>query len=179
MNEPFTISIMTENNIGLLARITNQFTKRHINIESLNVSESEIEGVSRFTIVVNSTEARIALIVKQIEKQIEVFRAFYHRAEEVVYQEIALYKLPLQALQMGIELEKIVRAENARILSVEENFIVIEKTGHSHETQLLLQKLRPFGVKEFVRSGRVSITKPMDSYHEFIDDVKSKAAIAI
>ncbi|GJM60371.1 MULTISPECIES: acetolactate synthase small subunit [Persicobacter] len=177
LNEEYTVSIFTENAIGLLARITNQFTKRHINIEALNVSQSEVEGVHRFTIVVNTTERQVQLITKQIEKQVEVYRCFYHHAEETIHQEIALYKLPISALKSGIELESMIRREGARILSMEENFFVIEKTGHRSETSQLFEKLKAYNVAEFVRSGRVAITKPMDELKEHIQEVKAKAAV--
>ena len=89
----FTVSVYTENNIGLLNRISAIFQRRHINIESLNTSASEIEGVSRFTIVVNVTEVQIRKIIGQIDKQIEVIKAFYHRDDQTIYQESALFKI--------------------------------------------------------------------------------------
>ena len=84
----FTISVYSENNVGLLNRISGIFLKRHINIESLNVSKSEIEQVSKFTIVINTTEDWTRKIVAQIEKQIEVIKTFYHTDEETIYQEL-------------------------------------------------------------------------------------------
>jgi acetolactate synthase-1/3 small subunit len=83
----YTISIYTENNIGLLNRISAIFQRRHINIESLNTSASEIEGVSRFTILVSMPEAQIKKIIGQIEKQVEVVKAYYHTEEDTIYQE--------------------------------------------------------------------------------------------
>lgn len=92
-NRTYTISVYSENNVGLLNRISGIFLKRHINIESLNVSSSEIENVSRFVIVVNTTEHWVKNIVGQIEKQIEVIKAFYHTDEETIFQESALFKI--------------------------------------------------------------------------------------
>jgi acetolactate synthase-1/3 small subunit len=89
----YTISIYSENNVGLLNRISDIFLKRHINIESLNVSKSEIDGISKFTIVINTSEDWTQKIVKQIEKQIEVVRAFYHTDEEMIFQQSALFKI--------------------------------------------------------------------------------------
>ena len=91
--EWFTISVYSENHVGLLNRISGIFLKRHINIESLNVSKSEIEGVSKFTIVIFSTEDWAIKIVNQIEKQVEVIKAYYHTDEETIYQESALFKI--------------------------------------------------------------------------------------
>ena len=89
----FTVSIYTENNIGLLNRISAIFQRRHINIESLNTSPSEIDGVSRFTIVVNMSEDNIKKIIGQIEKQVEVIKAFYHTEDDIIYQESCIFKM--------------------------------------------------------------------------------------
>ncbi|MDH5475122.1 MAG: acetolactate synthase small subunit [Cyclobacteriaceae bacterium] len=158
----YTISIFTENHVGLLNRITIIFTKRRLNIESLNTSESEIKGIHRFTIVVNVSEETVIKLVKQIEKQIEVVRAFYHIDEETVFQEIALYKVHTNTIVNGIKVESLIRDNHARILAIENDFIIIEKTGRKEETNDLLKKLEPYGIMEFVRSGRVSVTKPLE-----------------
>ncbi|MDB4196618.1 acetolactate synthase small subunit, partial [Flavobacteriaceae bacterium] len=89
----FTVSIYTENNIGLLNRISAIFQRRHINIESLNSSVSEIKNVYRFTIIVNVTEIQIKKIIGQIDKQIEVIKAYYHDEDDTVYQESCLFKI--------------------------------------------------------------------------------------
>ncbi|MCE7994260.1 MAG: acetolactate synthase small subunit [Roseivirga sp.] len=158
----FTISAFTENSIGLLNRITSMFTRRHLNIESLNTSESESPGIYRFTIVVKTTEEQVQKLVLQIEKQVEVLKAVYHVDEETVFQEIALYKVSTKSVADGNLVEKLIRDNNARILSMEQEFMIIEKTGHKAETQELLDFLRPYGVIEFVRSGRISVIKPME-----------------
>lgn len=161
MEKQYTISVFTENKIGLLSRITVIFTRRKINIDSLTVSESENKGIFRFTIVIRCLPENIEKIVKQIEKQIEVLKSFYYEDKDVVFQELALYKMPPSAFAHGGTVERIVRDNHARILSIEPDYIVIEKTGHEHETQELLEKLRPYGILSFVRSGRIAIAKPM------------------
>jgi acetolactate synthase-1/3 small subunit len=171
MKEQFTISIFTENKVGLLHRVTIIFTRRHVNIESITASESEVKGIYRYTIVVFETRESVEKLVKQIEKQVDVFTAFYHTTDEVIHQEIALYKLSTSAIPKGLGLEKIIRDHNARILSVEDEYIFIEKTGHKEDTQALLNVLHPYGVLEFVRSGRVAMMKQkenfIDTLHEF------------
>lgn len=166
MEQPYTISIFSENSVGLLNRITSIFTRRHVNIDSINSSESENPGIYRFTIVVHTTEEQIKKMVLQIEKQVEVLKAVYHVDEETVFQEIALYKISTQSVAEGNLVETLIRDNNARILSMEQDFMIIEKTGHKEETQDLLEFLRPYGVLEFVRSGRVSVIKPMDELEE-------------
>ncbi len=172
MNKEFTLSVFTENRSGLLHRITTMFTRRDINIESLTVSDSEREGMHRFTIVIQTTEEQARKISLQMEKQVEVLKAFYHEQESIVHQEIALYKVPTSALAESQEVEQIVRMHQARILTVDPNFLVIEKTGHHHETQELLAKLKPFGVLEFVRSGRIAVTKPMKVLQEHLNEME-------
>lgn len=165
-----TLSIFTENKIGLLSRITIVFTRRHLNIESITASESEVKDVHRYTIVCKTTREKIDKVVKQIEKIVEVFKAFVHEEDEVIHQEIALYKLKTLALAKENNIEKIVRDNHARILSVAPEYIVIEKTGHKHETQALFKTLEPFGVLEFARSGRVAITKPMKELSTYLKE---------
>ena len=172
MKERFTISIFTENHVGLLNRISIIFTRRHINIESITASETEAQGIYRYTIVVNETRQNVKKVCKQIEKQIEVFQAYYHTEDEVIFQEIALYKLPISAITQGASLEKVLRNHNARILTVEEKFLIIEKTGHKENTQKLLEELEQFGVMEFVRSGRVAIIKPMWRFNEALHEME-------
>jgi len=95
----YTLSIFTENKIGLLNRITIIFTRRHVNIESITASESEVEGVYRYTIVIRCTREKAIKVVNQIEKLVEVLKAFMHEEHETVYQEIALYKIATSNLK--------------------------------------------------------------------------------
>ena len=158
-NKEFTITAFSENSIGLLNRITIIFTRRHLNIESLAVSESAIHGIFKFTIVIRTNQELIEKVVKQIEKVVDVLRAYYLCKEEIIYQEIALYKVPTEALTRSSEIEGLVRRYNARILEVTSDYTVIQKTGHKEETQQLFDEMKKFGVLQFTRSGRIAITK--------------------
>lgn len=155
----YTISAFSENHIGLLNRITIIFTRRHVNIESLTVSASAIKGIHKFTIVVNDTREKVDKVVRQIEKLVEVLKAYYHTDEEVIYQEIALYKIPTKALIEGDDLEKTIRKHNARILEVRPEYTVIEKTGYKEDYMALFEELRKYGVLQFTSSGRVAVTR--------------------
>ena len=155
----FTVSVYTENNIGLLNRISAIFQRRHINIESINTSVSEIEGVSRFTIVVNITEEQMKKIIGQIEKQVEVIKAFYHTDEETVYQESCLFKIKSELLFEGSDIQNKIIESNSRIVTVNKDFFVLEKSGRKSEIEKLYNELNPFGIMQFVRSGRIAITK--------------------
>jgi acetolactate synthase-1/3 small subunit len=155
----FTVSVYTENNIGLLNRISAIFQRRHINIESLNTSASEIEGVSRFTIVVNVTETQIKKIIGQIDKQIEVIKAFYHRDDQTIYQESALFKIKSDLLFEERQIQNIIKESNSRIVTVNREFFVLEKSGRREEIELLYRELSVYGIMQFTRSGRISVSK--------------------
>lgn len=175
-NNNFTILVFTENHVGLLSRITLIFSRRHINIESITVSESEVEGIHRFTIVIRSNEEQVQKLVKQIEKQVEVLKAFYHNDDDTIYQEIALFKISASSLVQDDNLEVVIRENHARILNISPDFIVIEKTGHEEETRTLFEKLQPYGVLEFVRSGRVSITKATKAFSAYMEELEEANA---
>lgn len=157
--EWFTISVYSENNVGLLNRISGIFLKRHINIESLNVSKSEIDEVSKFTIVVNTTEKWVHNIVGQLEKQIEVIKAFYHTDDETIYQESALFKINSDLLFDERQIQNIIKESNSQIVTVARDFFVLAKSGRRHEIDEMHDQLKPFGIMQFVRSGRISVTK--------------------
>ena len=159
----YTVLIYTENNIGLLNRISAIFQRRHLNIESLNTSVSEIEGVSRFTIVVKMTEEQIKKIIGQIEKQVEVIKAYYHTDEDTIYQESCLFKIKSDLLFEEREIQNIIKESNARIVTVNKEFLVLEKSGRRNEIELLHRELSVFGIMQFTRSGRIAVTKePME-----------------
>lgn len=171
MKQEYIIVAYSENHIGLLNRITIVFTRRKVNIESLTVSESAIKGVSKFTIVINTTEEQVQKIVQQIEKQVEVLKAFYHTNDEMIYQEVALYKVSTEALTASNQIETLVRKHNARILEITKDYTVIEKTGHNDETQAFFEDLNEFKVLQFIRSGRIAITRsPIERLSEFLKE---------
>ncbi|MCK0123234.1 acetolactate synthase small subunit [Gelidibacter sp. F2691] len=162
MSEPilYTVSIYTENNIGLLNRISAIFQRRHINIESINSSVSEIENVSKWTICVKLSEERMKKIIGQIEKQVEVIKAYYHTEEETIYQESCLFKINSNLLfDERRQIETILRENNARIVTVTREFFVVEKSGRKEELEILYRELSVFGIMQFTRSGRIAVTK--------------------
>lgn len=171
MNKTFTVSIFTENTIGMLNRITIIFTRRHLNIDSITASETEVKNVHRYTIVLRTNREQIDKVVGQIDKLIDVLKAFVHEDNEVVHQEIALYKIKTTELKSN-NVEQVVRENSAKVLTVDPDFIVIEKTGHKEDTQVLFEKLKPFGILEFARSGRVAVTKPMKELSTYLKELE-------
>ena len=178
MKEEFTLTVFSENRVGLLSQITNVFTRRHLNIESLTTSESAIAGIHKFTIETYSTRDEIEKVAGQIEKKIDVIKVYFYTIDEIIHQEVALYKVNAEALLNGNEIEQLVRKYGARILEVTKEYAVIEKTGHKGETQELFEKLDKFGVSQFTRSGRIAITKAktefQDSYLRKISEEQSE-----
>ncbi|MCK5815625.1 MAG: acetolactate synthase small subunit [Flavobacteriaceae bacterium] len=157
--ETYTISVYSENNLGLLNRISTIFLKRHINIESLTVSTTEIENVSRFIIVVEVTEEKVKKIIGQIEKQIEVIKAYYHTNDESIYIQTALFKIKSNLLFDERQIQNSIKNSNAQIVTVSSEFFVIQKSGRKEEIEELYNELLPFGIMQFVRSGRISVSK--------------------
>ena len=155
----------------MLNRITIIFTKRHLNIDSITASETELKNVHRYTIVLRTSKEQIDKVVGQIDKLIDVLKAFVHEDDEVVHQEIALYKIKTFQLKSN-NVEQVVRENGAKILTVDRDYIIIEKTGHKAETQLLFEKLKPFGILEFARSGRVAVTKPMKELSSYLKELE-------
>ena len=172
-SKEYTLSVLTENKAGLLNHLTIIFNRRKINIDSLNVSTTEIKGVSRFTIVVQANKEKIIKILNQINKLIDVLGAFLYEEGETYYQEIALYKLSTKIFLKGDNVEKIVRKNGAKILIIEEDHTIIQKTGTKLETQKLYNELEKFGsILEFVRSGRIAVSKSKRKTKNFIKELE-------
>ncbi|MGN6417451.1 MAG: acetolactate synthase small subunit [Pseudobacter sp.] len=164
--QEFTVTVYTENQIGLLNRIAIMFSRRKINVDSLNTSPSEVDGIHRFTIVINESEEVVSKLVRQIEKQVEVLRAYYNTGEEIVWQELAMYKVPTDEIAEKVKVERLLREHGARAVVIRKDYTVFETTGHREETDKLISVLEPYGLIEFVRSGRVAIIKASNGFHE-------------
>lgn len=172
MKQEFTISIFSENHIGILNHITIILTRRQVNIESLTASESAVKGVHLLTLVVEQTPDMVRKISRQIEKLVDVLKVFVHTSDQIIYQEIALFKVSTKRIMSGDILEKIVKDYNARILVVSPEYIVIEKTGHKSEISKLLEKLETYEVLQFARSGRVAITKQVKELTDYLEELE-------
>jgi acetolactate synthase-1/3 small subunit len=170
MQKEYTVTVYTEDRIGITNRITVIFTRRGINITSLTTAETEIPGVYKFIITVLSEKSKLEKIVGQIERLIEIHRAFVHEEDEVVYQELALYKISTKALQNG-NIEQLIRENHARILTITEEYFVLEKTGHQQELIDLQVKLAPYGLIEYSKSGRVAIVKWSRRFHDHLKEL--------
>lgn len=159
-NQLFTVIVFSENTVGLLNQIAIIFTRRQLNIETLSVSPSAIEGIHKFTITTFTNEEMIEKVVKQIDKRIDILKAYYNTDKDLVYQEIALYKLSTKLFLNMNGVEDLIRKYDVRVLEINETCVVLEKNGHYEETQALFRELSDkIGVLQFIRSGRIAITK--------------------
>ena len=168
--QEYTITVYTENQIGLLNRIAIIFSRRKINIESLNTSPSEVDSVHRFTIVINETEEVVRKLCRQIEKQVEVLKAYYNTNDEIIWQEMAMYKVPTDIIAEKVKVERLLRKQGARAVVIRNDYVVFETTGQREETDNLIRVLEPYGLIEFVRSARIAIIKNSKGFHEKLKD---------
>ena len=171
MKNEYTISLFTEDHIGILGQITIILTRRQINIDSFTASESAVKGVYLLTIVVKTTVEMIQKVARQMEKLVDVLKVFVHTSDQIIYQEIALFKVGTNGLMSGNFIDHIVRTHNARILEVSPEYMVIEKTGHKTEIGELLTELEPFGLLQFAKSGRVAITKQVKELNSYLKEM--------
>jgi acetolactate synthase-1/3 small subunit len=166
IKQEYTTTDYTENQVGLLNRIAIIFSRRKINIESLNTSPSEVNSVHRFTIVINEYEDVVRKLCRQIEKQVEVLKAYYNTNEEIVWQELALYKVPTETVAEKVKVERLLREYGARAVVIRLDYTVFETSGHREEIDGLMKALEPYGLIEFVRSARVAIIKTSTGFHD-------------
>lgn len=177
----YTITLYTENSIGLIGRISGIFSRRKINIESLNTSPSEAEGIHRFTIVITETEDVLSKLCRQLEKQVDVLKAYFNTDDEIVWQEQALYKVPTSVVAEKVYVERLLRQYGASTVVIREDYIVFETAGHREEIDRLTDELNKYGLIEFVRGARIAIIKKSEGFHkkllEFDDREPSRAIV--
>lgn len=155
----YTLIIFTENKPGVLYRIADLFLRRKINIDSLTVSETERTGISRFTISVDTSSETIEKVVKQLYRIIEVVKVSENTQNEILSREVALIKIVVDNPEKRKEVEDLTNLLKAHIVSVGADFMTIEKAGPEEEIDSLLLLMRPFGIREFVRSGKIALAQ--------------------
>lgn len=176
----YTLIVHSENFAGLLNQITAVFTRRQINIESLNVSASSIKGVHKYTITSFTDKDTMEKVAKQIAKKIDVLQAHYFTDDEIFLQEIALYKVSTPEFQESPMASKLIRRYNARIVEVNPVFSIVEKAGMTEEITSLYDELKPLGcVLQFVRSGRIAITTScFERVNEYLAEREEKYSLS-
>lgn len=168
LKKDFTITIYSENNKGLLIRITTMFLRRRINIESLNVAASEVEGIHRFTIVINETEEVIKKLSMQIDKQVGVFKTLFQEDSEIVWQQHVLYKVGSTMEVM----EKVLAGSSVRCIYANDSYTVLETTGSAEIDAGIEAALMPFGIIEIARGGRIAVMKADHKIHQRLKQIE-------
>ncbi|HET6225971.1 MAG TPA: acetolactate synthase small subunit [Bacteroidia bacterium] len=171
----YTISVFSENRIGLLNKLTALFSRRRLNIESITISETERKGISRHTITLFSDEATVENLVKQIRKIIEVYVVYGYENKDLVVSETALFKVSTQNLELGSSLHEVLHKIESKIMMLEEQYVIVEKTGGEVEIMDAYKELEPFGIIEFVRSGRVALERNMKSITAYLPELELNA----
>lgn len=156
----YTFLIYSENTPGLLSQITAVFTRRQVNIESLNVCASSTPGVHKFTITCFCNEDMAQMLTKQMEKRIDVLQANYYTDDEIFILETSLIKISTPLMLQDRNVGRIVRMHDAHMVEVNPTYATVEKTGITADILSLYNHLNELGVViQFVRSGRIAITK--------------------
>ena len=174
MKQEFTLTIYTENQVGLINKIAIMFSRRKISLESLNSSPSEIENIYRFTLVVRETEQVVKNLVRQLEKIVDVFRVYCNTNDEIIWQLMALYKVPTTVIMKDVKVERLLREFGAKAVVIREDYTVFEATGQEEEINNLLKELDKYGLIEFVRSSRIAIIKSSEGIHKQVLDMEKK-----
>lgn len=157
MKKNYTVTIFAHNEPGVLYRIADLFLRRKINIESLTVSEIETEGISRFTIVVLAEYDLVEKLVKQLYRIIEITKVIDNVDDDLIIREISLFKIHARNLASRKEIEQLSKLSKAKIIKVKADYLVIEIYGTEKQITDFYALMKPFGIKEFVRSGRIAL----------------------
>ncbi len=168
----YTLLVYSENVAGILNQITAVFTRRQVNIESLNVSASSIPGVHKYTITAWSDEDQIIRITRQIEKKIDVVKANYFTDEQLFIRESGLYKLSTDIVLNNPEISRTIRRFDAHIIEVNPTYTIVMKHGITEDIISLFRALDTFGcVLQYTRSGRIAVTRGMqEQVSQFLEE---------
>ena len=173
-----TILVYSENISGLLSQITAVFTRRQVNIETLNVCASSTPGVHKYTITCYCDTEMAEMLKKQMEKRIDVLQANYFTDDQIYIQETALFKLSTPAILENNRISKVIRIHDAKIVEVNPTYSIVEKTGLTEEILSLFDSLTELEcILQFVRSGRIAVTKSrIEKLDEYIQLREKKHA---
>lgn len=172
--QEFTLTVYTENQIGIIGRVSTLFSRRKINIVSLSTSPSEAEGIHRFTIVIHEVEEAVRKLSRQLEKQVEILKVYYNTESEIIWQEQALFKVPTATIAEKASVERLLRQYGARVVVIRNDYTVFEAAGHSEEIDKLTNVLTDYGLIEFVRSARIAIIRDSEGFHKKLKEFEAE-----
>jgi len=156
MVKKFTLSVLVENKFGVLARIASLFSARGFNIDSLAVGETEDPTVSRMTIVVNADDKTFEQIKKQLNKLIDIIRVYDLTSKDYIDRELVLIRVGITP-ETREKIIQIVDSVSAEVVDIGPESLTVEEKGDTKKIKALLELLRPFGIKEIVRTGRIAM----------------------
>lgn len=156
----YTLLVFSENIAGILNQITAVFTRRQVNIESLNVSASSIQGIHKYTITAWSDKSQIEKITRQIEKKIDVVKADFYTDDQLFIHEVALFKLSTPEVMKNPEISRVIRRSDAHVLEMNPTYVAVMLGGQTEDIQRLYETLNDFGcLLQYTRSGRIAVTR--------------------
>ena len=172
----YTLLVYSENIAGILNQITAVFTRRQLNIESLNVSASSIKDVHKYTITAWSNEDQIEKITRQIEKKIDVIKANYYTDDQLFIREVALFKISTSVLMENPEISRSIRRHNARMMEVNSIYSTVHLTGMTEDITSLFGILSGFNcLLQYTRSGRIAVTRSVEEpISDYLDEQNRK-----
>lgn len=156
-----TISVLVENHFGVLARISGLFSQRGYNIESLCVGTTEDPAISRMTVVVSGDENVVEQIVDQLNKLVEVIEVLDLTQEKYVERELVLIKTEADA-KRRTELLEVTNIFRAKVVDMSTKSVIVEVTGSQDKVRAFIDMIRPFGIKELARTGRIALGRSMN-----------------
>lgn len=153
------ISLTVMNKSGVLNRITNLFSKRNYNIESISVGHTEQEGISRITCVLHvESDAAIEQVTKQLNKQVDILKVVDITDQAIVARELALIKV-MATPATRHELYSLIEPFRASVIDVSKESLVIQITGESNKIEAFIELIRPYGIKEIARTGTTAFPR--------------------
>lgn len=159
----YTLLVYSENVVGVLNQVTAVFTRRQVNIESLNVSASSLEGIHKYTITCWSSPDQIEKITKQIEKKIDVIKANYYTNEELFIHEVAIFKISTPVLLDNSEISRVIRKYGARMMEVNPTYSTVLQAGLTEDITDLYEQFNRFRcILQYTRSGHIAVTRSFD-----------------
>ncbi|GAA6765550.1 hypothetical protein AAFH68_14860 [Flavobacterium sp. CGRL1] len=164
MKQEYTFTAYTEDQMGLLNKITIILSRRKISIKSLNISTCEIDKMYRCTLVIEETFEIARNIALQIEKIIEVFKCYCSTNEEIIWKQMGLFKVITSNFINEENMNHLLRKQSVRFITIEKDFIVFEATGQEEELDNLAAELRNFGLIEFIKTARIAVASNSNAF---------------
>lgn len=164
MKQEYTLTAYTEDQMGLIHQLTVILSRRKISLVTLNISICEIDQMYRFTFVLNETFEIVRNIALQIEKIIEVFKCYYSTNDQIVWKQMALFKIKTSGMMQPENIDGLLKKYNARYIIIQKDYTVFEVTGQEDEINTLALELNKFELIEFIKSARIAVAMNNESF---------------